>query len=76
MMSPRQIVLADSVVTLTARQIDVARCAADGFDVAGTAAVLCIGVETVKHHRAQLLSKLGALTITAACVRLVRCGLI
>ncbi len=76
MMAPRQIVVADEVVTLTPRQIDVARCAADGYDVASTAAVLGIGIESVKHHRAALLAKLNALTITAACVRLVRVGLL
>lgn len=75
-MNPRQIVIADEAVTLTRRQIDVARCAADGFDVAGTAAMLGIGCETVKRHRSLLLQRIGAINITAACVLLVRRGML
>lgn len=75
-MTGRQIVIADDVVTLTRRQMDVARCAADGYDTAGTAAVLGIGYESVKAHRSGLIKRLNVLTITAACVLLVRRGML
>ena len=75
-MTTKQIVASDQVVTLTPRQMDVARCAADGFDIAGTAAVLGIGCDSVKGHRSLLLKRLGAINITAACVLLVRRGML
>ena len=76
MTAPRQIVVADKVVTLTPRQIDVARCAADGYDVAGSAVVLGMAEKRVKKHRSALMAKLGVLTMICACVRLVREGVL
>ena len=75
-MTGRQIVLRDSVAIITPRQIDVLRESAKGLGVLATAAVLGIGEQTVKTYRAQILERMEAPNITAACVAAVRAGLI
>lgn len=61
---------------LTARELDVLRGIADGFDNAEIGRALSISPHTVKHHVTSILEKLGARTRVEAAVRATRRGLI
>ena len=51
---------------LTAREIEVLRCAARGMTTQEIADALGIGVKTVETHRGHILRKLGVASMTAA----------
>ena len=51
---------------LTAREIEVLRCAARGMTTQETADALGIGLKTVETHRGHILRKLGVASMTAA----------
>lgn len=75
-MTARQIVLRDSVATITPRQLDVLRTASRGLGLAASAAVLGIRADTVKEHRARIVEVMDAPNITAACVLAAKAGLL
>lgn len=62
--------------SLTPRELDILRCAADGLDSQGTGQRLFIAPQTVKSHRTGLFLKLGVSNIAHAVSIGYRTGLL
>ena len=68
--------LKSPVEALSARELDVLRCMAEGLSNKQIARDLDISEHTVKFHVNAILGKLGAQSRTEAVVRATRAGLI
>jgi len=62
--------------TLTPRQLEVLRLAAEGYTARKTGTTLFIAEKTVKIHRGLIMRRLGAANFTAAVAIAIRLGLI
>lgn len=62
--------------TLTSREREVLRHAADGLSAAASAQAMRRALETVRHHRKSAMEKLGARTMTQAVARALSLGLV
>ena len=51
---------------MSTRELDVLECAADGLSTEQSAAKLGVTLQTIKFHRANLMTKLGATSIAHA----------
>lgn len=63
-------------VSLSLRESQVLRLAAEGLSARESADYLVLGVETVKSYRGMLILKFGAKNMTHAVARALRAGMI
>lgn len=72
----KQVVVSESGVELSPRELEVLRLIADGYSNKEIAQVLSISVSTVKTHVEEVLHKLSASDRTQAAVKALRQGLL
>ena len=64
------------VIALTAREVDVIKCFAQGYSAKEAATSLNVGVKTIESHRFNISHKLGTQSTMQAVLAAIRSGVI